>query len=121
MATDAGPLWVCCITVFFIPPATATYDPTARKSQCRRRSDRPHLREEPERDFSVLLRSWTQRWQSPKNGSGASIVATEPGLTQVRKIRAIDDMDCRFDLKSAHSAKLADYAALFALSPPVTS
>jgi hypothetical protein len=38
MATHAGPLSVCCVTVFFIPPATATYGtPPARKSQCRRR------------------------------------------------------------------------------------
>ena len=25
MATHAGPLSVCCVTVFFMPPATATY------------------------------------------------------------------------------------------------
>jgi hypothetical protein len=25
IATDAGPLSVCCVTVFFIPPATARY------------------------------------------------------------------------------------------------
>ena len=33
--------------------------------------------------FSVLLR-WTRCWQSPKDGSGASIVAREPGLTPIR-------------------------------------
>ena len=25
IATQAGPLSVCCVTVFFMPPATATY------------------------------------------------------------------------------------------------